>query len=143
MIDLLAVHDIIDEVRQIVNKRQLDLLLGELTASQQRYLQHCFHQKTKLLFEPIQIWQLYKEKKQVGTVLHKRGLRRLAVGLAKYPTDFIWHLAHIFDIGRGKILLRLIEKRELSEEATAGAGQMIQMQVQQIYQILRKMRRRE
>lgn len=127
MIDLLAMHDLAEEVKRIVDKNFLQAILVQLTPRQQRYLKTCLHQKSRLSIAPLQVRETYKDKKEFARLLHKRGLQRLSIALSGCHPDFLWHISHIFDIGRGKILIKLTQKEDIP-----GSTQGAQMQVQQV-----------
>lgn len=132
MIDLLAMQDLAEEVRHIVDKKLIQAIIHDLTSAQQKYLQVCLHQKSKIPTAPLNVRETHKDRKAFHTLLHKRGLKRLSIATSGLSSDFMWHLSHLLDRGRGKILMEQWQKEELPL-----ATQVIQMQIQQILPILK------
>ena len=132
LIDLLAMQDLAEEVRHIVDKKLIQAIIGDLTPSQQKYLQVCLHQKSKIPVQPLNVKETHKDRKAFHTLLHKRGLKRLSIATSGLSSDFMWHLSHLLDRGRGKILMEQWQKEELPL-----ATQVIQMQIQQVLPILK------
>jgi len=130
--DLLAMFDLSEEIRTLVDKKMISAIARELTPSQQKYLKVCLHQKSKVVVNPLNAKELYKESKKFKNILHARGLKRLAQALSGLPFDFCWHIAHTLDIGRGKIVLEHYEK-----EAIPLATQVMQLQTAQIVQLIK------
>ncbi len=133
IIDLLAMHDLSEEVRHIVDKKLLRAILLNLTSSQQKYLKACLHQKAKMATLPLNVKDVYKDRKTFITLLHKRGLKRFALGLCGCEKDFVWHITHTFDIGRGKILIDAIQNEEVPKTT-----QMVRLEILAIVQMLKK-----
>jgi hypothetical protein len=131
LVDLIAMHDLVEELRAIVDKKLILSICQNLSPNQQKYLKVCLHQKTKAISISLNIKELYKNKALFLKTLHKRGLKRLAIALSGQMEDFVFHLAHIFDSGRGQILLSNWQKEEIPL-----ATQTAQAQVAHIVQIL-------
>jgi hypothetical protein len=132
LIDLLAMQDLAEEVRHIVDKKLIQAIVLNLTPLQQKYLKTCLHQKSKIPIPSLNAKEAHQDKKAFLILLHKRGLKRLAIATSGLPADFMWHLSHLLDRGRGKILLTEQQKEEIPL-----ATQVIQMQIQQILPILK------
>ena len=134
IIDLLAMHDLSEEVRHIVDKKLLQAILLHLTSRQQKYLKACLHQKAKMAMLPLNVKDVYKDRKAFSTLLHKRGLKRFALGLCGSGQDFIWHITHTLDTGRGKIVNDACQKETDVQKTT----QMIRLEILAIIQLLKK-----
>jgi hypothetical protein len=132
LVDYLPMIDLAEEVRHIVDKKLIQAIVVDLTRGQQKYLKSCLHQKAKIQIPPLNVKEIHKDKKSFLVALHKRGLKRLSIALSGQHPDFIWHIAHMFDIGRGKILMEQCEKEEVPT-----ATQITTLQVLQIIQQLR------
>ncbi|MBS0655586.1 MAG: hypothetical protein JSR46_07410 [Verrucomicrobia bacterium] len=133
IIDLLAIHDLVDEVRHIVDKRTLQALLQLLTSQQQNYLRICLRQKAKTLpGSSKQIHELLKDGKKFSSQLHKQGLQKLGVALSGYNQDFLWYITHRLDMQRAKFLQQYIRP-----EALPSATRLAQLQVLHIIQFLK------
>ena len=134
VIDLLAMHDLSEEVRHIVDKKLLRAILLNLTSRQQKYLKACLHQKAKMAMLPLNVKEVYKDRKAFTMLLHKRGLKRFALGLCGCDPDFIWHITHTLDTGRGKIVIDACQKETEVQKTT----QMIRLEILAIIQLLKK-----
>jgi hypothetical protein len=124
LVDLIAMHDLVDELRAIVDKKLIVSILQNLSPNQQKYLKVCLHQKAKPISISLNIKELYKNKALFLKTLHKRGLKRLAIALSGEPPDLVFHLSHIFDSGRGQILLANWQKEEIPLATVAGKAQV-------------------
>jgi hypothetical protein len=131
LVDLLAMYDLAAEVCHIVDKKLLIDILRNLSANQQNYLKICLRQKSRLEVAPLDVRKIYKDKLKFLHTLHKRGIRRLATALSGQSTDLVTHIAHIFDIGRGKLLEAYYQKEEVPT-----ATPVMQMQTLQIVQLI-------
>jgi len=127
LIDYLPMSDLAEEVRHIVDKKLIQAIICDLTRGQQKYLKSCLHQKSKVSLPSLDVRKIHQDKKSFLTILHKRGLKRLSIGLSGQHPDFIWHIAHILDIGRGKILMEQCEKEELPTVTQVTALQILQI----------------
>jgi hypothetical protein len=132
IVDMLAMHDLSEEVRHIVDKKILQAIIQTLTADQRKYLRSCLHQKSKIATLPLNAKEVYKDHKAFLTLLHRRGLKRFSLALFGSHPDFIWHIVHTFDTGRGKILLNSIPKEDVKQ-----AAPVIQLEILQIIQLLK------
>jgi len=65
--------------------------------------------------------------------LHRRGIMRLGYALSGQHPDFIWHLSHRLDIGRGRLLKKNNFKNEI-----AGVTMPLQQQVANIINFINK-----
>jgi hypothetical protein len=50
---------------------------------------------------------------QLERLLHRRGLLRLSCALAGQPRDFVWHIVHRLDVGRGHLLGKYFSSKEI------------------------------
>lgn len=132
VIDLLSMHNLVDEVRHVVDKRILHVLSQALSSNQQQYLRMCLRQKTKHHAPTFSLRDLLKEPKKLPQVLHKQGLKRMAVALSGQSKDFIWYVVHTLDIARAKFL-----QADIQEEAVAHATKLAQLEILQIIQFLK------
>lgn len=112
-VDLLGIHDLADEIRQIVDKRILKNVYACLTAKEQSYLRFCLYNKDRIASPSLGLDKWSGSCEKLKTVLQSRGLIRLGKALSGEHPDFIWHLIHIFDSGRGQRLLKHYSKKAL------------------------------
>lgn len=132
IIDLLAMYDLVEEMRQIVDKKLLQSVLQHLSSTQQHYLRVLLRQKSRQQQSTLSVRELIREGKKFSQSLHKFGLQRLALALSGQNDDFVWHLLHILDFNRAKFLMPLIQKEEI-----ANSTHLAQLQVQHIIQFLK------
>jgi hypothetical protein len=132
IIDLLSMHDLIDEVRHIVDKRVLQTISSLLTLPQQQYLRTCLRQKTKPHAPSFTLRELLKEPKKFPALLHKTGLKRFALALNGESKEFMWHIMHTLDVSRAAFL-----KQEVQSVATPHASKLAQLEILQILQFLK------
>lgn len=130
--DLLSMHNLVDEVRQVVDKKILQVLSQVLTTNQQQYLRMCLRQKTKHHAPTFSLRDLLKEPKKLPGVLHKQGLRRLATALSGQDQNFIWYVLHTLDIARAKFV-----QADIQKEAVPHATKLAQLEILQIVQFLK------
>ncbi len=146
MVDLLAMYDLAEEIRYIVDKRILQGVLMQLSPQQQRYLKVVLHKQTSRIGAPLLAHKLYQDKQRFVKELHKRGLEHFARALSNESVDFIWHVAHILDRGRGKIIMSIAEQKAKERSAAQDMSkpdQMIltaQQRVRELLQLLTRER---
>ena len=128
LIDLMAMYDLADEVRHVVDRKLLQMIVGRLQQNLQRFLRSCMSQKTKLAMAPLHIEQIYKDEKQFHKILHKRGIQRLSIALSGQSVDFIWHILHTLDTGRGRLLKKQIQHDAQPTTAPAKMQLMVALQ---------------
>jgi hypothetical protein len=126
LIDLLAMHDLSVEVRKIVDKNLMQAIIQPLSLLQRKYLSNCLHQKSQTAVMPLNVKETHKNSKEFITTLHRSGIKRLSIALAGLPYDFMWHVAHILDRGRGKILMQQWQKEEAPTSTQVGRLQITQ-----------------
>lgn len=132
IIDLLSMYDLAEEVRHIVDKKLIQAIIIDLTSNQQKFLKMCLHQKSKIPLPPLNILEAHRDRKAFTILVHKRGLKRLSIAFSGLHPDFLWHIAHILDTGRGKILMSQSQNEEV-----ATSTQITQLQVIQVLQFLK------
>ena len=136
VIDRMSMFDLADEVRHVVDRKLLQMIVGRLNQKTQRFLRSCMSQKTKLALAPMHIEQIYKDEKQFQSKLHKRGIQRLSIALSGQGVDFIWHLVHTLDTGRSHLLSKQIQQQ--AQPTTPAA----KMQLMVVLQYMKDMRQK-
>lgn len=112
-IDFLALHDVADAIRHIVDKKYLRNIYECLTPQQQQYLRLCLQNKEKLTAPKLDIEKWDGNAESFHNILHKRGMLRLGKALCGQTALFLWHLIHILDTGRGNTLLQHYQTSEI------------------------------
>lgn len=111
LIDLLGMHDLAADLRQVVDKALLNKIYAALTQEQLRFLHYCSKQTMPWVPTKLNIAGWDGQKKSLNLLLHKRGLYRLAKALVSEDESLRWHFCRRIDVGRGKILLKLFEEK--------------------------------
>ena len=111
LIDLLGIYDLAGEIRQIVDKNLLGKIAAALTNEQRNFLQYASKQPMKYLPPGIGLAKWDGDPKKLDRLLHKRGLVRLSYAISEEAKSFRWHLLHRLDIGRAKVMEKLLATR--------------------------------
>ena len=119
LIDLLSMHDLVEEMRRIVDKRLLQSVLQYLTKEQQHYLRILLRQQSRQVPSAISISELLKEEKNFAKLLHKFGLKRLSLALSGASNECIWHLMHTLDVARAKFVENHVQKEEVPNHTSS------------------------
>lgn len=113
LIDFLGLYDLAEEIRRIVDKKHLKAIYNCLTIKKQHFLRICLHQKERLSIPRLGLDKWQGDCKTLENLLHKRGLFRLGKGISGMHPDFLWHLMHRLDVGRGRILQQCYVREEI------------------------------
>ena len=130
--DLLAMYDLVEEMRHIVDKKLLQAVLQHLSTEQQHYLRILLRQKSRLKPTSLSVRELLKEGNKFPQMLHKFGLQRMAFALSGASEDFLWHILHTIDLARAKFLQNHIKTEEVPNQTPQAL-----LQVQHIIQFLK------
>ncbi|MCH9625125.1 MAG: hypothetical protein S4CHLAM123_02940 [Chlamydiales bacterium] len=115
IIDLLGIHDLAAEMRQVVDKKLLASTAKALTAEQRYFLNYCSKQPMKWIPPKLGLLSWDGTAKSLNRLLHKRGLIRLARGVFDESASYKWHLLHKLDTGRAKIIQKeFYQKQDLT-----------------------------
>ncbi len=117
LIDLLPLYDLALEIRHIVEARTMKKIYTALTKDQQHFLKQVLahHDLTTTGRFSLERWDGTADG--LHLLLHRRGLTALAIALSVQDPGLAWHIAHQLDIGRGHLLLKLIEEHAASPHA--------------------------
>lgn len=113
LIDFLGLYDLAEEIRRIVDKNQLKKIYTCLSVKKQHFLRNCLLSKEKVSTPRLELEKWNGDQESLEKLLHKRGLVRLGKGLSGLPADFIWHIIHRLDNGRGVLLSKYISSKEI------------------------------
>ena len=124
-IDLLAMHDLAVEIRQIVETKTLKKIYSFLTDAQRKFLK-LTTAKHELITQPkIGLDRWDGNKDSLRHLLHRRGLARLGLALSGQDPSLMWYVCHILDIGRGDSLFKLSEQEVSSIAARETAVRQV------------------
>lgn len=134
LIDFLALYDVAETVRHIVDKKNLQLIYQGLSPKKQQFLRICLHQKEKVALPKLNLDKWDKSPKSLENALHRRGLFRLGRALSGQDSRFLWVITHKLDTGRGNILMKYVAKDDLH----GGIISSLVLQVQSVINFLKK-----
>lgn len=104
LIDLLAMYDLSEAIRHIVDKKNLKSIYFCLSPQKQRFLRLCLHKREKLAAAKLDIDKWNGSQEQLNTILHRRGMLRFGKALCGQSRHFLWNIVHILDTGRGSVI---------------------------------------
>jgi len=133
LIDYLGLYDLAEEIRHIVEKKLLKNIYSCISLKKQQFLKNCLNQKEKLVTPRLDLENWNNDSQKLEKIIHKRGLIRLSYALSGKHPDFIWHLIHLLDSGRGSIVASYYKTEELP-----GVSQALSMQVINVINFLNK-----
>ncbi len=113
LIDMLAMHDLAETLRHMVDKRNLKWLYQHLPPKHQQFLRVCLHLKEKIKAPKLEINTLNGDPKKLESMLHVRGIFRLGKALCGQHPQFIWHLMHTLDTGRGAAIAKHYQEQSI------------------------------
>lgn len=112
VIDLLGVHDLSADLRQIVDKVLLKKIYEALSTEQLRFLHYCTKQPMKWISPKLGLMSWDGSKKKLHHMLHARGLMRLGRALFGEDESLTWHLTHHLDIGRAGVIEKALRQKQ-------------------------------
>jgi hypothetical protein len=125
IIDYLGIYDLAEEIRHIVEKNLLKDIYSCISPKKQQFLKNCLNQKEKLVTPRLDLENWDKTTENLTKMLHKRGMMRLSHALSGQHPDFVWHIIHLLDSGRGKVIANYYKPEEIPSVSQALGGQVI------------------
>jgi hypothetical protein len=107
LIDLLSMHDLSVEIRQIIETAKLKQIYALLTKPQTTFLKTLLHKKEAVTFKKMGLIAWRGDKDALRSLLLQRGLNRIAKSLYGRHPSLLWHVAHRLDAEKGQLLLNL------------------------------------
>lgn len=105
LIDFISVYDIADIILSIVDKNILNKINNYLSPDKKEFLRTILKKKNKSTAPKLDLATWDGKPESLQYLLHKRGLLRFSQTVSTQSPDFIWHLSHILDTGRGKTII--------------------------------------
>lgn len=115
LIDLLALNDLAEAIRHVVDKNTLTSIYACLNTQQQAFLRLCLHKKDKLAVAKLDLAKMAGSPNELRRTLHKRGMMRLGKALCGQSPEFMWHVTHVLDTGRGTSLLNYYQPQAIAQ----------------------------
>ncbi len=125
LVDFLGLYDLTEEVKQIVDKKDLQRVYVCLDNKKLQFIRTCLHQKNKLAQQKLDLQKWNGDKAELLQTLHKRGLYRLGKALSGSSPDFLWHFMRRFDTVRSSILEKYCNKQSIQGVTSSYVQQVI------------------
>jgi len=125
VIDLLALYDVAEALRHIVDKNKLKSIYRCLTNQQQTFLRTCLHKKERVTAPKLEIEKWDGDPVKFNLILHRRGMFRLSMALSGQAASFLWSVVHILDVGRGTAILKHYQATEVAGITPFMIGQVL------------------
>lgn len=110
LIDYLSLYDLAFELKHIVDTNILKPLFSFLEPQEAIFLKKMMKFREPFTLTRMGLDQWDKKEKSLRSSMHKRGIIRLSIALGGENNDFIWHIVHRLDVGRGTMLKKSIKK---------------------------------
>ncbi|MBP9841893.1 MAG: hypothetical protein KBC64_05655 [Simkaniaceae bacterium] len=107
LIDYLGLRDLSTDYPQLVQATHIKWIKDMLSREEAEYFYQLLTHKEPVIFAPLHLDQWDGNQDTLKKVLHQRGLNRLGKALFGCHPSFFWHLSHLLDVGRAKILHKL------------------------------------
>lgn len=127
LIDLLSLYDLAEEQRLIVETKILKRIYSLLTEEEKKLLKKASAQKEAYTLGRIGLERWDGSEESLRSLLHRKGLARLAAALSGEGSDFLWHICHQLDIGRGSVLFKLASKESPSHLRETITRQIVEL----------------
>lgn len=127
LIDLLGLHDLAIEVRQIIETAKLKKIQAALSPQEAAFLKILLHRKEPLAFQRMGLQKWDGDRSTLRPLLHQRGLHRLAKALYGKEKSLLWHLCHRLDKERGELLMKFSTPLEHVRAQEILASQVIEL----------------
>ncbi|MDN3507814.1 MAG: hypothetical protein P0S94_02705 [Simkaniaceae bacterium] len=103
-IDYLGLHDLSAEMKTMIHTKNIRMIEAALKSDQKTYLRKLLGEKEPVVFSKINLNDWDGNEEKLRTVIHQRGLNRLAKALYGANSSLIWHLTHRLDLARANFI---------------------------------------
>ena len=119
--ELLAIHDVVDVIRRIVDKKVLQRILKPFSPLQQRYLLALLRHPIRSISSNKDLLALIRDTpEEAKKHLAQRGQERFGQALKEAPPILVWHVLHHLPQKQARALVKIVE-RPASKAELAGA----------------------
>jgi hypothetical protein len=115
LVDYLALYDLSYELKHIVDTNIIKPIFSYLDKRETIFLKKIMKNREPFSFSRMELDGWDKEEKTLRANLHKKGIFRLSIAISSQSEDFVWHIVHRLDKGRGTML----KKNSNKEVATS------------------------
>jgi hypothetical protein len=106
-IDLLGLYDVAIELRQIIETAKLKQLYNAFSSLEQSYLKQLAQQKELITFKKMGLDKWDGDLPQLKSLIHQRGLNRLAKAVYGQEESFLWYLSHRMELSDARMFEKL------------------------------------
>jgi hypothetical protein len=107
VIRYLGLYDLSFEMRQMIATAHLKKILRALHREEVYFTREIADQRDPLIFKRFFLQGWDGKRSSLVSLLHERGLQRLALGISSQGAGFTWSLAHVLELGVATRLLAL------------------------------------
>lgn len=105
--ELLSMHDLAVEIRQIIDTVKLKRIHELLSLKQNTYLNTLSYRKEPVTFKKMGLSSWDGDPETFRQSLLQRGTNRIAKALYDHHSSLIWYVSHQWEIHHGHLLLKL------------------------------------
>jgi hypothetical protein len=127
IVDYLSFYDLSATLRQIVDTKILKKITSFFSSEELEILKKIGRVRMLHPTQPMNLKNWDESEEALRSLLHQRGLLRLAIALSLEHPDFIWHVCHKLDHGRGSWLLA-----KSTQKTTLAVAEEIQKQLEKL-----------
>lgn len=127
LIELLSMHDLSVEIRQIIETAKLKRVYSILAKNQTTFLKTLLHKKEAVTFKKMGLVNWNGDHTSLQTILIQRGINRVAKALYDRSPVLLWHAAHHLDIERGTLLTNLCSELNHPKAGALLAEQVLEL----------------
>lgn len=110
--DLMGLHDLAADLRQVVDKELLKKTYSSLTQEQLHFLNYCIKQPMRWVPPKLGLTSWDGSPETLKSLIHFRGLVRIAKAIFTENASFIWHFLHRLDTGRAQVIQKELTKKQ-------------------------------
>lgn len=120
----LGLHDLGQEIRQIIDTAKLRRIQAALSPEESHYLKALMQKKEPVTFKKISLAQWNGDIDTLRKTIQGRGLNRLAKAVYGEHESFVWYLSHRLEMETASQFLKLSTPIEPAQAREALAGQV-------------------
>lgn len=106
-LDLLGLHDLSIEVKQIIDKHKLSKIEEALSPNQLQYLKILLQSHEPIAFTQMGLLNWNGDKEKLKTLIRQRGANRLAKALYGQDVSLNWYVLHRLDVEKALMVRKL------------------------------------
>lgn len=106
-LDLLGLHDLSVEMKQIIDKHKLAKIEDTLTEDQLQYLKILLQSHEPVAFTQMGLLNWNGDKEKLKSLIRQRGANRLAKALYGQDPSLTWYVLHRLDVEKALLVRKL------------------------------------